>query len=302
MNLKAYKKRLGGSSTSNAIKNDTTSLVKRQFKDSPSYNRAILLDYNLDEIPIDIRIVNVDKSVYNKKFYLMPNQEAKEGYYIKIEDYDENHYWLIEEYERNGISHCAKVVYCNQMINFPDGKFLPCVATGESYGVKLSATNDILLETDTKVKLTVGRNIISELIEPDFRVIFEHSKQAIYKTGDTTHYKKGLIIMTCKKDKYNESLDDLENNLAWQPFHDYEDTNPKYEILGSDTMYVGKSYTYTLSPNTWCSFSVDNEEAIIESVSMSDITIKCDKANELIVLKAMIGKKVIEEKKILVVD
>ena len=80
MNLKAYKKRLGGSSTSNAIKNDTTSLVKRQFKDSPSYNRAILLDYNLDEIPIDIRIVNVDKSVYNKKFYLMPNQEAKEGY------------------------------------------------------------------------------------------------------------------------------------------------------------------------------------------------------------------------------
>ena len=66
----------------------------------------------------------------------------------------------------------------------------------------MTATNDILLETDTKVKCTVGRNILSEKIEPDFRIIFEHSKQGIYKAGDATHYIKGLITLTCKKDIY----------------------------------------------------------------------------------------------------
>ena len=40
MNLDAYKKRLAGRNTAEAMKTDTTKLVKRTFKDSPSYNRA----------------------------------------------------------------------------------------------------------------------------------------------------------------------------------------------------------------------------------------------------------------------
>ena len=69
MNLDAYKKRLAGRNTAEAMERDTTKLVKRTFKDSPAYNRATLIDYNLDETPIDIRMVNIDKSVYKKKFY-----------------------------------------------------------------------------------------------------------------------------------------------------------------------------------------------------------------------------------------
>ena len=166
----------------------------------------------------------------------------------------------------------------------------------------MTATNEIILETDTKVKLTAGRNVLSELVDPDFRIILEHSKQGVYKTGDTTQYKTGLIIMTCKKDKYMEDYDDLENNLAWQPFYNYGDVNAKYEIKGEDTMFVGKSYKYTLEPNTWCGWEVDNKYATIEKVGMYDITIKCDRPNELITLKATAGKKIIEVKNILVVN
>ena len=302
MNLDAYKKRLAGRNTAEAMERDTTKLVKRTFKDSKAYNRAILIDYNLDEIPIDIRMVNIDKSVYKKKFYLMPGQVAKVGNYIKIEGDEQDEYWLIMEYEKNAISHCASVTYCNQQINFVNGTFLPCVASGESYGVKMSATNEIILETDTKVKLTTGRNVLSELVDPDFRVIFEHSKQGVYKTGDTTQYKNGLIIMVCKKDKYMEDYDDLENNLAWQPFYDYGDINANYEIKGEDTMFIGKSYKYTLEPNTWCGWEIDNKYVTIEKVGMYDITIKCDRPNELITLKATAGKKIIEVKNILVVN
>ena len=139
MNLDAYKKRLAGRNTAEAMKTDTTKLVKRTFKDSPAYSRATLIDYNLDEMPIDIRIVNIDKSVYKKKFYLIPGQEAKVGNYIKIEGDEEDEYWLIMEYEKNAISHCAYVTYCNQRINFVNGTFLPCVASGESYGVRNNA-------------------------------------------------------------------------------------------------------------------------------------------------------------------
>ena len=135
MNLDAYKKRLKKTSISSAIEYDTDEYIKRMFKDSPTYNRAILIDYNLNETPIDIRMVNIDKSVYNKKFYLIPGQVAKVGNYIKIKGNEEDEYWLITEYEKNAISHCAHVTYCNQRINFVNGTFLPCVASGESYGV-----------------------------------------------------------------------------------------------------------------------------------------------------------------------
>ena len=166
----------------------------------------------------------------------------------------------------------------------------------------MSATNEIILETDTKVKLTTGRNVLSESVDPDFRIIFEHSKQGVYKTGDTTQYKTGLIIMTCKKDKYMEDYDDLENNLAWQPFHDYSNINANYEIKGEDTMFVGKSCKYTLEPNAWCGWEVDNENVTIEKIGIHDVVIKCDKPNELITLKAIVGNEIIEEKNILVVN
>ena len=58
---------------------------------------------------------------------------------IKIEENDKIHYWLIEEYEWDAISPCARVTYCNQMIHFVDGSHLPCIAQGESYGVRKNA-------------------------------------------------------------------------------------------------------------------------------------------------------------------
>ena len=67
-------------------------------------------------------------------------------------------------------------------------------------------------------------------------------------------------------------------------------------------MFVGKSYKYTLEPNTWCGWEVDNKYVTIEKIGMYDIVIKCDRPNELITLKATAGKRVIEVKNILVVN
>ena len=303
--LDAYKKRLKKNNIREALRDDTVQNTIREFKNNPSYRGVILINSDLEEYPLDIRITNIKRTVYEKKFYLMPGQEANVGDYIKIEENDKIHYWLIEEYEWDAISPCARVTYCNQMIHFADGSHLPCIAQGESYGVKMSATNDILLETDTKVKVTVGLNKLSKKITPDFRMIFGHSGQGIYKTGDTTHYKENLVILTCKKDKEMVGLDDLENNIAWQPFYDYDSINDNYEITGEDVIRINKSYTYVLEPEIWCGFeieNIDNKYVKIEKTGINYITISCSKADEMITLKAIVGDKIIETKNILTIN
>ena len=294
----AYKKRLKVDNISDSFKLDTIDNTIREFKNNPSYKSAILIDYNLDEIPIDIRIVNEDKSPSYKRFHFLPETEVNIGSYIKFDD----KYYLVKEYEYNIMSPFAKVVFCNQTINFADGTSLPCTAEGESYGVKMTATDDILLETDTKVKCTVGRNILSEKIEPDFRIIFEHSKQGIYKAGDTTHYIKGLITLTCKKDKYYENLDDLKNNIAWQFDYDYDVPSKNYNIIGLDTIRVNEYSEYKLEPNVNCIFIVDGDEVNYENIGQGIIRIRCTKANELIKLKATIDGKIVCSKNIITIS
>ena len=65
----AYKKRLKVDNLGDSFKLDTIDNTIREFKNNPSYKSAILIDYNLDEIPIDIRIVNEDKSPNYKRFH-----------------------------------------------------------------------------------------------------------------------------------------------------------------------------------------------------------------------------------------
>ena len=294
----AYKKRLKVDNLGDSFKLDTIDNTIREFKNNPSYKSAILIDYNLDEIPIDIRIVNEDKSPNYKRFHFLPETKVNVGNYIKFDD----KCYLVKEYEYNIISPFAKVVFCNQIINFADGNSLPCTAEGESYGVKMTATNNILLETDTKVKCTVGRNILSEKIEPDFRIIFEHSKQGIYRAGDTTHYVKGLIRITCKKDKYYEGLDDLKNNVAWQFNYDYDTPNKNYSIIGLDAIRVNEYSEYKLEPNVNCIFIVDGDEVNYENTSQGIVRIRCTKANELIKLKATIDGKIVCSKNIITIS
>lgn len=301
--MDAYRKRLRAKTMSEAIKLDTDDNITREFKQSPSYKEAYLLDENLDETPLDIRIVNIDRTVFEKRFHLLPNTVVQIGQYIRVEE----EYFIIREVENNLASPYATVKYCNQVIKFPNGVTLPCVAEGESYGVKMTATNEVILDTDAKVKLTIGDTLLGKTINPDFRVIFGHSKQGIYRVGDMTLYQKGLILLTCKKDKYMEGLDDLENNVAWQPDYNYDDkavaqTEIDYDITGTREILAGKEYEYVLTPNALCSFAIDNQNVTVEKMTTYSITIKCNKPNEIFKLKAMIGDVVVAEKTIITMN
>ena len=301
--MDSYKKRLKVDTVNRAMELDTEETLISEFKNSPAYKEAILLDENMNETPLDIRLVNVDKSVFEKKIYLLPNTKLEIGRYIKLQ----GEYFLIKEFEFNSMSPFAKVKYCNQKIMFVDGSFVPCIAEGESYGVKMVATNDVILDVDTKVKITVGDIVKTRNIYPDFRMIFGNSRQGIYRVGDSTYYQKGLITFTCKKDKYIQGLDDLENNIAWQPDYNYDDkavaqTEIDYDITGTREILTGKEYEYVLTPNALCSFAIDNQNVTVVKMTTYSITIKCDKMNEIFKLKAMIGDIVVAEKTIITMN
>ena len=144
------------------------------------------------------------------------------------------------------------------------------------------------------MQYTFLQSILSEKIEPDFRIIFEHSKQGIYKAGDATHYIKGLITLTCKKDKYYENLDDLKNNIAWQFDYDYDTPSKNYNI--------NEYFEYKLKPNANCIFIVDGDEVNYENIGQGIIRIRCAKANELIKLKATIDGKIVCSKNIITIS
>lgn len=297
--LDAYRKRLKADRMSQSIELDTDDNITREFKESPAYKEAYLVDENFDETPLDVRMVNVDKSVSSKNFYLLPKTTLKIGQYIKVEE----EYFLINEFEYNSASPYAKTTYCNQVLRLVDGTTIPCIAQGESYGVKMTATNDVVLETDTKVKVTIGNIPLARTIHPDFRMIFENSMQGIYRVGDVTMYKKGLIVLTCKKDKYMIGLDDLENGVAWQPDYDYENqTNSNRSIEGTEKMLVGKEHVYVLDTNEICDFAVDNENVEIVTLNKYTVTLKCDKPNEIFKLQALINDKVVAEKTIITIS
>ena len=298
--MDAYRKRLRAETMSEAIKLDTDDNITREFKQSPSYKVAYLLDENLDETPLDIRMVNIDRTVFEKRFHLLPNTVVQIGQYIRVEE----EYFIIREVENNLASPYATVKYCNQVINFPNGVTLPCIAEGESYGVKMTATNDVILDTDAKVKLTIGDTPLGRTINPDFRVVFGHSKQGIYIVGDMTLYQKGLILLTCRKDKYIEGLDDLENNIAWQPDYNYEDSvnAENYDIEGIREILVGKTYEYILTPNAFCDFVVEGEGVEVVNLGTYSISVRCNKANEIFKIKALINDSVVAEKTVITMN
>lgn len=129
--FESYKKRLRTDNIGESFKLDTIDNTIREFKNNASYRSVILIDYNMNEIPLDIRVVNEDRTSNSKRFHVLPNVKVDIGSYIKFDDMC----YLVKEYEYNLVSPFVKVVFCNQVINFADGTSLPCVAEGESYGV-----------------------------------------------------------------------------------------------------------------------------------------------------------------------
>ncbi|WP_297993922.1 hypothetical protein [uncultured Clostridium sp.] len=193
--------------------------------------------------------------------------------------------------------------HCNQRINISADLKIPCIAEGESYGVKIFSSNNALLsDVDTKIKVTVQRNSITENIALNTRFIFGNSKMGIYVVGDISTYNNNLLTFTCKKDKYIEGYDDIENGIAYNedlPSVDDQIKPIKHIISGADSIRKEQIETYKINnPNgEWEIEDWSNSVKIIDQDN-SQIKLKCNVYGDFITLKYLVGDKVVIEKDI----
>lgn len=291
--FETYKNRLteyGGNSSNERLRN-TEHIIESEFRNDPSYRSALLYKPNNITLPIDVRIVNYDKSSHDKKIYVMPKTVVDVGCYITFED----NTYLVTEVEDNLISPCCVSRLCNQPIYLPNGKIVASFVEGESYGVKLIGGNDYFDSVDAKVKITIADTKENRrLIKQDTRVCFGFSEFGIYKIGDISVYDKGLLVCIAQKDKYMEGLDNLETGVMYQ-----RDINEieEYEIIGLDSIKINEEYEYQITPSANCIFVSDSAHVDISQGS-GKCTLIATTPDEVFTLTARVGNVILASKNI----
>ena len=288
----------GGSITA-SIRKNSDRMYALNFKENDSYRNSIILNSDLTENQIDIRVVNKDSNPNEKRLYLMPGTRVKVGSYIKYAESDDEYIYLVQSVENNLESPCCNATYCNQKIILDKETSIPCIAAGESYGVKLTASNDFITDADTKIKVTVQSNSTTRNIPLNTRFILGFSEHGVYKISDITVYNEGMLTYICKKDNFREGYDDIKNGIAYNGDLPSIDEPIEYIISGADSIRKGQTETYTIS-NSDGIWEIEDYSDSVEIISQdsSRIQIKCNVYGDFITLKYLVNKEIKVEKDI----
>lgn len=281
--LDIYKSRmeiLGGNPVGARVES-SKQLINGRFEEDPSYREGRFVNPLQEHGLIDLRIINVDKSVEEKKIYLRPESYIDEGTYIY---YDFNKLnrkekiYIAEEFEDNLESPMIKGLKCNSFLKleglpqyFELG--LPCNVTNDSYGSKTNLTNNYINDVAVKCKITLQDNEFSRKIKHNQRFIFNNSEYDIYSVIDiTTVTHEGIMYLICQKDKYLNGLDDLENGKAFNDHLNevYKDTDTLYELTGKEDIRVGQVEVYTIAP------LLSNIKYVIDDTTVAEIVEEVD--------------------------
>lgn len=242
--------------------------------------------------------VNKEQRILNSRI----SDNIERGCLIKTLD-DNKNYIVLSDVDNHYSYNSSTMIQCNNALKFPWLKEpIPCYSDKSSYGVKIfRADSDFQQSADTNLLVYIPRNEETETININHRFMLGKSKHGLWKIGKIGVDDKGLLILTCKNDKYLEGLDDIENEIAYQgntenlPDIPQEPTN--YEIVGQDTIKTNNEYSYSLSPsNTNAVFSlVEYTEGTAEIVSQSngECIIKAIKSDEVITLSASVNEKMV---------
>lgn len=297
-----------GGSILNADVMHSKNTTNRSFVNDYTYKKGRLQKPNMEVIDIDTRRVSKDKNTYDKDIYFRPDTMVDVGSYLIYGD----GIYLVNGFNKDYINPKASATECEQELCFSFiGNPIPCIAQGESYGVKITGGTEFNTQVDTKVKVTVQNNEETRKIKPDHRFIFNHSEYGVYKIGDVTVYNHGLLVFTCQKDEYMQQHDDLENNIAFNgdikpPIDDQVKT---YSIKGcpNDEMIMGKTETFTLEPPTdgvtWVinnELSINPNVAEIVSQDTNTCVVKCNVGDDCFEIQAIKDKQVINANKKLI--
>lgn len=205
MDLEAYKRRLGTSSSSEALVNASIQQIKSMFKESPLF-KTILLDGQ----SMGVR-VNYEKE-NERELLLQPEESTSKG---AIANFDGSN-WLVAEFKSDIVYPKAKVVLCNQVIKWSDttGSFeYPCITRGKTtYDLKEGKYMS-LPEGDITVQLPYNSNTKS--IKEGQRFIFADKAYEVVGVDNLSQVINGagILQLTLERTSKSES-DDTSTDVA----------------------------------------------------------------------------------------
>ena len=277
--LKAYKRRVSkrGTTYLENSENQGREHLEREFTNIAGYNRAIL---NKDG-EIDIIVESTQNSL-NKYALLRPSAELKNGDYLTFNKQT----WIVRSTDYANLNPKSEIFLCNQKLTLKNPYIqIPCYINTTTYGTKGVVSAEKFYESDSKIKMYIQRNELTEGIKEGYRFIL--TNRYVYKvTGIEDVTYPGMFTITCEHEESLE-MDDFANNLAYNDGDTVSKPATKVEIVGETQIKKSSQYTYQLSnQDIMGEWSIDDETlATIEQVNGNEITLKTSKKSGWIELK-----------------
>ena len=268
--LELYKKRLAGSEHSvRAVREETAkNTANRNFVSTQGYFPATLKENGSEARNIDI-IVRSGTSELQKYLLLRPNTTVQTGAYIT---YNEKTY-IVKEVNTDVLLPKADCYLCNRELNFRGEKHaIPCYTNSTTYGSKGILDQDKFYELDSKTKIYIQLNPITEKLKIGQRVMFAH--KYIYKITEIDDLVfPNMLTIVAQRDEAMP-MDDFEANIAWnayEPAINEEEDDVILEIMGANKFKLNETSVYTITiPVKW---EID-DTTIATIVEQSDQSIK----------------------------
>lgn len=205
MDLNVYKRRLGATSSSEALVNASRNQVKALFKDSPLYKII-----TLDGIPKGVRVNFIKEN--ERQLLLQPEDSTNKGAIAIIDGVS----WLVKEIIPDLIYPKANLAFCNQIVKWTDSNGThqyPAVAKGKGY--KLEEEKDFVKVAEGDVVIQIPYNAVTSTIKETQRFIFGGRAYEVTGIDNITNVVGGFgyLDITLELTSIAET-DDTTNTIA----------------------------------------------------------------------------------------
>lgn len=248
--LKLYRKKLNrdGNNIREKRLNDSKNALDRNFVAMNGYRECTLLEHmnftteTRESVPFEI-VVKSETDELKKTFLLRPNTTVSNGSYISFE----GRTYIIKETNIDPILPTSSAYLCNREIKLhKDDDPIPCYTNSTTYGSKGILDQEKFYELDSKTKIFIQRNEVTEDMYIGQRVMF--GSRYVYKITemDDLVYPQ-MFICVAQRDE-NVPMDDFENNVAWNSYEKPTPPNTEddtiVEITGVNKIKLGETFTY----------------------------------------------------------
>lgn len=216
--------------------------INHNFTNAQGYYKAKIYElYGEEGKELDI-VVKSTTSGLEKHILLRPDTHIPVGAYIS---YNKKNY-IVRELDTDQITPKALAFLCNRELNFKGVEYaIPCYTNSTTYGSKGILDQDKFYELDSKTKIFIQSNPITQKLEIGQRVMF--ANKYVYKITEIDDLVfPNMLTIVAQRDEALP-MDDFENNLAWNT---YDATTEKkdsrtFAITGGDKFKLHETHTYT---------------------------------------------------------